>query len=146
MSYNIYNDNNFFKFLFLFKIILFIYFLVFVAVHGLSLVVENQGPLSLSVSLSLSLQCEGFSMWCLLLLKCTGFMCTGFMSCSTWTQQLWPVGSKALAQQLWCTGLVALWHVGYSLTRSQTIVLCFARQILNHWTTREGPPPFFFNQ
>lgn len=33
-----------------------------------------------------------------LLLQCIDSMRTGFRSCSTWTQQLWPVGSRALAQ------------------------------------------------
>ena len=32
-------------------------------------------------------------------------------------QQLWRMGSRASAQQLGCTGLVALWHVRCSWTR-----------------------------
>ena len=36
--------------------------------------------------------------------------------------------------------LVALSHVGSSsLTGYQTHLLCTGRQVLNHWTTREGP-------
>ena len=41
-------------------------------------------------------------------------------------------------QWLWLTGLVALWHVGSSRTRDRASVPCIARQILNHWTTREA--------
>ena len=41
------------------------------------------------------------------------------------------------ARQLWCTGLVAMWHVESSQTRGGTCVPCFGRQILNHWITRE---------
>ena len=37
---------------------------------------------------------------------------------------------------LWCTGLVALWHVGLSLTRDWVHVPCTDRWILYHWNTR----------
>ena len=40
-------------------------------------------------------------------------------------------------QQLWPTGLVALWHVESSQIRDQIHVPCIGRQILNHWTTRK---------
>ena len=63
--------------------------------------------------------------WLLLLWR-MGSRCTGFSSCSTW------------AQQLWCEDLVAPQNVGSSWTRDRTGVLCIARQILNHWTTREA--------
>ena len=53
-------------------------------------------------------------------------------------QQLWLLSSRARAQWLWCTGLVALWHVRSSRTRDQTVVPFIARQILNHCTTREA--------
>ena len=46
-------------------------------------------------------------------------------------QWLQLVGSRAQAQ--------LLWHVGSSGTRDETGVPCIARQILNHWTTREAP-------
>ena len=36
-------------------------------------------------------------------------------------------------------GLVALRYVGSSWTRDRTCVPSIARQILNHWTTREAP-------
>ena len=54
-------------------------------------------------------------------------------------QQLWLVGSRAQAQQLWRTGLVAPRHVGSSRTRDRTRVSCIGRQILNHCATREVP-------
>ena len=46
------------------------------------------------------------------------------------------------AQMLWCTSLVAPWHVESSLTRDQTCVPCVGRQILNQWTTGEVPVVF----
>ena len=76
---------------------------VLVAAHGLSLVVVI-GDYS-------SLQCVGFSLWWLLLLWNRGSRHVGFSSCGTRAQQLWPAGSRAWAQQLWHTGLVAPWHV-----------------------------------
>ena len=48
------------------------------------------------------------------------------------------VGSRAQAQQLWHTGLVAPQHVGSSQTRDRTHVCCIDRQILYHWATREA--------
>ena len=58
-------------------------------------------------------------------------------------QQLWLPGSRAQAQQLWCTGLVAPPHVGSSQTRDQTLVPCIGRQIPNNCTTREVPESLF---
>ena len=51
---------------------------------------------------------------------------------------------------VWCTGSVDVMHrlVGCSMwdssfpTRDQTPAPCVARQILNHWTTREVPSLF----
>ena len=54
-------------------------------------------------------------------------------------QQLWLAGSRAQAQQLWRTGLVALRHVGSSRTRAGTRVPRTGRQTLNHCATREVP-------
>ena len=54
-------------------------------------------------------------------------------------QQLCLPGSRAQAQQLWRTGLVALQHVGSSWTRARTRVPCIGRKILNHCATREAP-------
>ena len=47
-------------------------------------------------------------------------------------------GSRACGLwQLWCSGLVVLWHVRSSMMRDQTLVSCISRWILTHWTTRE---------
>ena len=118
----------FYKFMYLF---IFYFWLrwVFVAVHGLSLVVASGG-----YSL---LQCAGFSLRWLLLLRSMGSRHVGFSSCGTRAQQLWLAGSRAQAQQLWHTGLVAPRHVGSSRTRAQTRVPCTGRRILNLCATRE---------
>ena len=116
------------------KMLLFIYFwpcLLFIAVHGLSLI-------AVSRSYSSS-QCLRFLSPWLLLLQSLGSRCVGFSSCITRVQLLWHMGTKMPAQQLWHTGLVAPWHVGSSWTRNQTCVPCIGRQILNHWTIREVP-------
>ena len=127
---------HFFLFLFItksfFLIHLFIYFWLcwdFVAACGLSLVATSGGYSSW--------QCVGFSLKWLLLLWSTGSRHVGFSSCGTWAQQLWLVGSRAQAQQLWRTGLVAPRHVGSSGTRDRTCVPCIGRRILNHCATRE---------
>ena len=36
------------------------------------------------------------------------------------------------------------WNLTF-LTRDQTHILCIARRILNHWTTREVPANFMFD-
>ena len=43
------------------------------------------------------------------------------------------------AQELWCTGLVALQHVGSSWIKDLTHVPGIGRWVFNHWTTREVP-------
>ena len=48
------------------------------------------------------------------------------------TQQLCVVGSRAQAQLLWSTVLVAPWHVGSFWIRDGTHVSCMGRQILDH--------------
>ena len=53
--------------------------------------------------------------------------CLDFNSCSSW------------ARSLWRKGLVARLRAGSSQTRDRTGVLCIARWILNHCTTRETP-------
>ena len=61
-------------------------------------------------------------------------------------QQFWLAGSRAQAQQLWRTGLVAPRHVGSSRTRARTHVPCIGRRILNHCATRKAHMlPFFSN-
>ena len=75
------------------KFILFIYFWlrwVFVAAHGLSLAEVSRGYSSL--------QCAGFSLQWLLLLRSRGSRLVGFSSCGTQAQQLWLAGSRAQAQ------------------------------------------------
>ena len=102
---------------------------VFIVVCGISLVAASGGYSSL--------WCTGFSLRWLLLLQSTGSRHVGFSSCGAWAQQLWLLGSRGQALQLWHTGLVAPRHVGSSWTRAQTCVPCIGRQILNHRATRE---------
>ena len=84
---------------------------------------------------------------------CSWLQCAGF---SFQWLLLWNVGSRALAQKLWCTGLVPPPHVGPGIqgpgpgirtrtwsdqesgcqTRDQTCMPCISMWILNHWTTR----------
>ena len=77
--------------------------------HRVSLVVSSRGYSSL--------WCVGFSLRWFLLLWSMGSRCMGSSSCVMQAQQLLLAGSRAQAQQLWHTGLVALWHVGSSQTR-----------------------------
>ena len=107
-----------------FKFIYFWLHWVFVTVCRLSLVVASGG--------CSSLRCAGFSLRWLLLLQITGSRHGGFSSCGTRGQQLWLVGSRTQAQQLWRTGLVAPWHVGSSRTRARTCVPSIGKRILNH--------------
>ena len=51
-------------------------------------------------------------------------------------QQLQLSGSRACAQQFWCTDLVALPHVETSRTRGWTQVPCIGKQILKQLITR----------
>ena len=82
------------------------------------------------------LRCVGFSLRWLLLLQSTGSRHVGFRSCGKWAQQLWLAGSRAQAQELWRTGLVALRQVGSSWTRARTRVPCI------DCATREVLEPF----
>ena len=75
---------------------------VLVAAHGLSLVAGEWGLL---------LWCVGFSLWWLLLLWSVGSRHVGFSSCGMWALQLWLMGSRAQAQQLWHTALVSPWDL-----------------------------------
>ena len=113
--------NQFYEFFFIFFLIYIYFWLcwVFIAVCKLPLV-GTRGGYSL-------LQCAGFSLRWLLLLRSTGSRHVGFSSCGTW------------AQQLWLAGLVAPRHVGSSQTRAQTCVPCIGRRILNHCFTKEAP-------
>ena len=58
---------------------------------------------------------------------------------------LQSTGSRAQAQQLWCTGLAAPRPVGSSWTRDRTHVPCIGRRILIHWTTRQVLRSLDFN-
>ena len=69
---------------------------------------------------------------------------TGFSSCGLWARQLQLTGSRALAQQLWHTGLAAPRYVESFWTRDQTHVLCIGREIQIHYTTRALFFFFFF--
>ena len=51
------------------------------------------------------------------------------------------VGSVVVVLRLSCPGT----HGIISLTRDQTHVSCIGRQVLNHWTTREGLPQFLYS-
>ena len=104
---------------------------VFIAVHGLSLIAVSRDYSSL--------WCTGFSLQQLLLWS-TGSRNKGFISCSSWTLELWCVGFSSYgtwAQMLWCTGLVALQHVEFTWTRDQTCVPCIGGQIPIHYATNE---------
>ena len=84
--------------LFFYKFILFIYFWlpwVFVAAHGLSLAAASRGYSSL--------QCAGFSLRWLLLLRSTGCRRADSSSCGAWV-------SVVVARGLWSTGSVVVAH------------------------------------
>ena len=53
-------------------------------------------------------------------------------------QSLWLAGSRVPAQQLWCTGPAAPWHMGSSTTRARTHVPCTGRWTPNNRATREA--------
>ena len=77
-------------------------------------------------------------------LRCAGFSLRFFLfrskgSRAHWLQQLWLLGSRAQAQWLWHTGLVAPWHVEYSWIGDRTCISCIGRWIPHHWATREAP-------
>ena len=84
--------------------------LVFVAMHGLSLVVAGGATLLGSARAA---HCIGFS------LQSRGSRRAGL---SSWGARAW---------------LVAPQHVRSSWTRGRTCIPCIGRWILNHWTTRD---------
>ena len=91
ISFHLCQDWSFIQF---FLINLFIYFWlrwVFVAACRLSLVAMSRDYSSL--------QCTGFSLRWLLLLRSLGSRHVGFSSCGAWAQQLWLASSRAQAQQ-----------------------------------------------
>ena len=116
----------YFKFIYLF-IYLWLRW-VFVAARGLSLVAASGGYSPL--------QCAGFSLQWLLLLRSTGFRCAGFSSC----------GSRALERRLSsCSVQASLLHSMWALPRPglEPCVPCTGRRILNHCTTREALKIYF---
>ena len=72
---------------------------------------------------------------------CSDFSCCGAPALGEPAQQSGLAGSRAQAQQLWRTGLVAPLRVGSSRTRARTRVPCIGRWLLNHCATREAPGP-----
>ena len=80
---------------------------------------------------TLQLQFTGFSLQWLFFL-----WITGSRACKL--QQLWLPGYRALAQYLWCMGLVPLWHMGSCWIRDRTCVPCIGRQILYYYAPREA--------
>ena len=83
--------------------------------------------------------CTGSSFYCWVwaLTHCSAWAshCSGICCCRA--------RALLLAQELWCTGLVAPRHVRPSWAKDWTRVLCIGRNILNHWTTREVRPTDF---
>ena len=69
----------------------------------------------------------------------------GFSSCRE-LELLWSCGLRAsqVSVLLHVASVVAARHVGSSRTRDQNCVLCMARQILDHWTTKEALAPNFW--
>ena len=111
---------------FLFKIYLFYFWLCWVCIAALWLsLVAASGGYS-------SLQCAGFSLWWLLLLRSMGSRRAGFSSCGLWVL-------KRRFSSCGARGLVAPRHVGSSWIRDRTRVPCIGRRILNHCATREVP-------
>ena len=82
---------------------------------------------------------QGFSLQWVLLFWSMGSRAHGL-------QYLWLQASRAQAQQLWCSGLVALWHLGSSWARDQTHVPCTGRWILNYWITKKAPNSLYSSQ
>ena len=73
---------------------------------------------------------------------CSGFSCCGAQAPGCGLQWLLFLGSRAQAQELRCTVLVALQCVGSSRTRDWTRVSCTSRWVLYCWATREAREPF----
>ena len=84
---------------------------------GFSLVADSEG-------------CSSCGAWAL--------RCEGFGSCGTGPHWLWPTGSRTWTQWLWRVGLVAPWHVEFSLMRGRTDVPCIGGQILTTVPPRES--------
>ena len=101
---------------------------VFIAVRAFSLLEASGGFSIVPVYVS-------YSLWQLLLWR-PALGHVGFSSFGGWALELWPLGSRAQAQSLWCTGLAALWYVGSSQTSGGTPISSTGRWILHHGGTR----------
>ena len=82
-----------------------------------------------------SSRCRAWACHCCGSSSC-GAWALGFRSCGPWARELRLAGSGAVSQVVVGYRLRCSVHVG--ATRDQTSVPCFARWILNHWTTREA--------
>ena len=111
--------NFFIFFIAIFKMFLFVYFIlgicwiIVAACELFSSCSKCRLPSRCHASAS---HCGGFSY------QSWAVGCAGFRSCHTWTQQLWFLGSGALAQWLWCRGLISLLHEESFCNRDQTHV------------------------
>ena len=86
--------------------------------------------------------------------RCSGFSCcgaqaprhAGFSSCGSWAQQLHLPGSRAQAQYLGRTGLVAFRHEGSYRIRDWIHVSYIGRRIFSFTTEPSWEPDTLFNQ
>ena len=88
---------------------------------------------------TLQLRCTGFSLQGLLSLWSAGSGALGLQRLRRVVSTVAAPGSRAQAQQLLRTGLVAPRHVGSSWIRDGTCASCFGSQIPYHRATREAP-------
>ena len=80
----------------------------------------------------------GFSVLWLLVAKHRLWGTQASVIATLWAQQLQLPGSRAQAQYLWHSGLVASQHVGSSQFWDGTRVFCIVGSIIYHWATREA--------
>jgi hypothetical protein len=78
------------------------------------------------------LQGTSFSLWWLLLLQSTGSRQMGSVTAAC---RLWSTGLEVVAQ--WHSFLMGMWDL--SRAGMEPVSPALARQMLNHWTTREAP-------
>ena len=86
---------------------------------------------------ALVLQLEGFSLQWFFLLRNGGSRRPGLSSSRTRAQELWLIGSRALAQWVWRMGLVVPQLKGSSHSRDPTHVSCIGRIIFTTESTGE---------
>ena len=78
---------------------------------------------------SLVVQSRGYSVAVVCVLIVVASLVVEWSLGCTGLQQLQFPGSKVQAQQLWCIGFVAPWHVGSSQIRDGTYIFCIGRRI-----------------